>query len=207
MNPVVPPSEPSSDISPADDVAAPAPVPIQRRALLAAAGLAAMAGIGVAWWRGGAPSVPAIATGGVSGEAAPEGFWTAQWQTPQGTTLDMASLQGKPLLLNFWATWCPPCVEELPLIDAFYTQQRAKGWKVLGLAVDKLKPVQDFLQKNPLAFPVGLAGFAGTDLSRQFGNLSGALPFTVILGADGSVLHRKMGRVVPDELALWAGLK
>ena len=175
----------------------------QRRTLLAAAGVAAIAGVGVAWWRGAAPEAPAIA----KGELAPAGFWTTQWQTPQGTTLSMASLQGKPLLLNFWATWCPPCVEELPLIDAFYTQQHSKGWQVLGLAVDKAKPVQDFLQRNPLAFPVGMAGFAGTELSRQFGNISGALPFTVVLGSDGSVLHRKMGRVVPDELVLWAGLK
>ena len=195
--------QPNSESTPSPDQALPAPAPGQRRTLLAAAGLAALAGIGAAWWRNSDQSISVVP----KGEAAPSGFWTSEWPTPTGGTLAMSSLQGKPLLLNFWATWCPPCVEELPLINAFYNQQRAKGWQVLGLAVDKLKPVQEFLHKNPLDFHVGMAGFAGTDLSRQFGNISGALPYTVVLGADGSVLHRKMGRVLPNELTLWAGLK
>jgi thiol-disulfide isomerase/thioredoxin len=119
----------------------------------------------------------------------------------------MKSLAGKPLLLNFWATWCPPCVEELPLINDFYLKNKASGWQVLGLAVDKLQPVQTFLQKSPLDFPVGMAGLAGTELTRAMGNLAGALPFSVVLGSDGSMLHRKMGRVSPEELTVWAGLK
>ena len=119
----------------------------------------------------------------------------------------MKSMAGKPLLLNFWATWCPPCVEELPLLNDFYLKNKAKGWQVLGLAVDKLQPVQAFLQKSPLEFPVGMAGLAGTELTRSMGNPAGGLPFTVILGADGSMLHRKMGRVTPEELLVWAGLK
>lgn len=178
--------------------------PTSRRTLLiAAGGLAAVAGMGVAWWRHGVPSATAVATG----TPPPEGFWQNDWSTPQGPVLSMKSLAGKPLLLNFWATWCPPCVEELPLINDFYLKNKEKGWQVLGLAVDKLQPVQTFLQKSPLDFPVGMAGLAGTELTRSMGNLGGGLPFTVILGADGSILHRKMGRVTPDELVLWAGLK
>ena len=178
--------------------------PTRRRTLLiAAGGLAAVAGMSVAWWRHGQP----IATAVAAGAPPPEGFWQTDWNTPQGTVLPMKSLAGKPLLLNFWATWCPPCVEELPLINDFYLKNKEKGWQVLGLAVDKLQPVQTFLQKTPLDFPVGMAGLAGTELTRSMGNLGGGLPFTVILGADGSILHRKMGRVTPEELVLWAGLK
>ncbi len=174
-----------------------------RRALLVGAGAAAaLAGLGVAWWRQATSGAAALA-----GTPPPEGFWQAEWPTPQGTTLAMKSLAGKPLLLNFWATWCPPCVEELPLINDFYLKNKGNGWRVLGLAVDKLQPVQAFLQKSPLDFPVGMAGLAGTELTRTMGNLAGALPFSVVLGADGSMLHRKMGRVTPEELAVWAGLK
>ena len=166
-------------------------------------GAAAVAGLGLAWWRDTSTS-PAAA---LVGEPAPDGFWQAQWATPQGQTLPMASFVGKPLLLNFWATWCPPCVEELPLINDFYLKNKVNGWQVLGLAVDKLQPVQAFLQKSPLDFPIGMAGLAGTELTRSMGNLAGALPYSVVLGADGSMLHRKMGRVTPEELLVWAGLK
>ena len=119
----------------------------------------------------------------------------------------MASLRGRPLLINFWATWCPPCVEELPLINAFYNQNKSNGWQVIGLAVDKLTSVQSFLTKTPLDFPVGLAGLSGTELGKSFGNLSGGLPFSVVLGSDGAVAQRKMGRLSADDLSQWARLK
>ncbi|MFZ2309004.1 MAG: TlpA disulfide reductase family protein [Rhodoferax sp.] len=126
---------------------------------------------------------------------------------PQGGTVSMSALRGRPLLVNFWATWCAPCVEELPLINDFYRQNKANGWQVVGLAVDKLAPVQAFLQKMPLDFPVGMAGLVGAELSRGMGNLVGGLPFSVVLGSDGMVLQRKMGRLVPDDLANWLRLK
>ena len=181
----------------------PAPLSSRRGLLVGVGGAAALAGLGLAWWRNAAP--PVMST--PAGTPPPDGFWQAEWALPQGGSLAMKSLAGRPLLLNFWATWCPPCVEELPLINDFYVKNKARGWQVLGLAVDKLQPVQAFLQKSPLDFPVGMAGLAGTELSRSMGNMAGGLPFTVVLGADGSMLHRKMGRVTPEELHLWAGLK
>ena len=119
----------------------------------------------------------------------------------------MASLKGRLLVLNFWATWCPPCVEELPLIDAFFRENSKKGWQVLGLAVDQLAAVNRFLATAPVSFPIALAGLPGVALSQSLGNLGGGLPFTVLFGRDGSVLHRKMGRVSPDDLRAWATLQ
>jgi thiol-disulfide isomerase/thioredoxin len=176
----------------------------QRRGLmLGAAALAVAAGAGVSWWRRGAT------VGTVSGPVAEPvpGFWSLQWETPTGALLTAQSLQGKPVLLNFWATWCPPCVEELPLINGFFNANKAAGWHVVGLAIDKKSAVDPFLQKNPLDFPVALAGLSGADLGRALGNLTGSLPFTVIIGSDGAVLHRKMGRVSPEDLSAWAALK
>jgi thiol-disulfide isomerase/thioredoxin len=130
-----------------------------------------------------------------------------QWETPQGGTVSMQAFQGRPLLVNFWATWCPPCVEELPLINDFYRQNKANGWQVLGLAVDKLAPVQAFLHKMPLDFPVGMAGLSGAELGRGLGNLAGGLPFSVALDSNGRIAQRKLGRLSAEDLTNWLRLK
>lgn len=92
------------------------------------------------------------------------------------------------------------------MLNQFHTAQAPKGWQVLGLAVDQPSAVRSFLQKLPLNFPVGMAGFAGTELSRSLGNATGALPFSVVFGADGALLHRKLGKVSDTDLAQWAEL-
>ena len=181
----------------------------RRRWLLAGTALVAgLAGAGLAWRNSRTASLGAIDIEGKTQAATSlEQFWALQFDTPAGQPLAMASLRGKLLLLNFWATWCPPCVEELPLIDRFYQENSKNGWQVLGLAVDQPGPVNVFLGKTPVRFPVALAGLAGVGLSKSLGNLSGGLPFSVVLGADGMVLHRKIGRVTPDDLHAWGTLK
>ncbi len=171
-----------------------------RRRLLtggvAAAALAA--GAGWAWWRHrlAEPSSPAL-----------DGLWSQAFAAPGGQAeVRMQAFRGKPLLLNFWATWCPPCVEELPMLNQFYEAQRAKGWQVVGLAVDQDAAVQRFLQRSPLAFPVGIAGMSGTQLTRDLGNSVGGLPFTVVFGRQGDVQHRKMGQLLASDLQNWASL-
>jgi thiol-disulfide isomerase/thioredoxin len=135
------------------------------------------------------------------------GLWSMSFASPQGGTLSLAAWRGRPLLLNFWATWCPPCIEELPLLDRFYQENSANGWQVLGIAVDQQDPVLRFLSRSPLTFPVVLAGFAGMELSKSLGNMSGGLPFTVVLGQDGEVAHRKMGKVTASDLSAWQRLR
>jgi thiol-disulfide isomerase/thioredoxin len=172
---------------------------MKRRMLMAGVGAAALAaGAGLAWWR--------LQPGDVSVGAA-EAFWPLSFQTPQGQTLAMGAFKGRPLLLNFWATWCPPCVEEMPMLDAFFREHAAKGWQVLGLAVDQPTSVRQFLARRPVTFPIGLAGLEGTDLGKSLGNLAGGLPFTVVFGADGSVRHRRMGKVSEADLQQWSQLR
>jgi thiol-disulfide isomerase/thioredoxin len=129
------------------------------------------------------------------------------FETPDGAQLSLSVMRGRPLLINFWATWCPPCVEELPLLDSFFRENKSNGWQVIGLAVDRLEPVQAFLARQSLGFPIALAGMAGISLSKSMGNVGGGLPFTVVLGANGTMLERKIGKVSPQDLARWHGLK
>ena len=172
--------------------------PASRRRVLYAgvAAAAALGGAGLAWWK--------FQPHAVAAEAA---LWGLTFDTPRGEKLAMQSLRGKPLLINFWATWCPPCIDELPLLDRFYRKNSSKSWQVLGLAIDQLAAVDRFMQKTPVSFPVGMAGLAGTELGRSLGNLAGGLPFTVVFGATGAVLHRKMGTLTPEDLQQWVALK
>ena len=171
----------------------------RRRGLLYAgvAAAAASSGAGWAWWKFRPHDVA---------QGAAAALWGQSFQTPDGAALAMQSFEGKPLLLNFWATWCPPCVAELPLLNGFFRQQAGKGWQVLGLAVDQPSAVRTFLGRAPVDFPVGMAGLGGTDLSRTLGNLTGGLPFTVLFDAQGRIVHRKMGQISPADLQSWQAM-
>ena len=165
------------------------------------AAAAALAGAGAAWWK----FQPHDATPEAVAKVA-ESFWSLSFDTPDGKPLPMSSFRGKLLLVNFWATWCPPCVEELPLLDFFYQENKDKNLQVVGLAVDQPSAVQTWLQTRPLNFPVGMAGLGGTELSKSLGNMTGGLPFTVVFSPSGVLLHRKIGKVLPEELVQWTKL-
>ena len=165
----------------------------RRRLLLAVASVATLVGAGFAW-RNSQPEAV---------HSAEAGLWDLKFSTLEGGLMQMAALRGKPLVINFWATWCPPCIDELPLISSFYQQKSSKGWQVLGLAVDQLEPVKHFLAHTPVTFPVVMAGMSGIELSRSLGNLSGALPFTVVFGSNGQVSYRKMGRLTAEDMRYW----
>jgi thiol-disulfide isomerase/thioredoxin len=171
----------------------------QRRTLIAAGVAAAAAAAGVGGYLLQRRLAPAAAADAPSAE-----LWSLDFETPGPERLAMASLRGKSLVLNFWATWCPPCVREMPALDRFFREHRAKGWQVLGLAADNAEAVRKFLAVTPVAFPIGLTGFAGVELSQRLGNGSGGLPFTVIFGREGQVLQRHTGEINDEQLAAWA---
>lgn len=114
----------------------------------------------------------------------------------------MSEHRGQALVLNFWATWCAPCIKELPEMARFHRDQAGRV-QVIGLAVDRLEPVQAFLEKSPLGFPVGVAGMAGSELARELGNHASVLPFTVVFDSQGRVVQRRLGETTYADLVNW----
>ncbi|MGV8960021.1 MAG: TlpA family protein disulfide reductase [Stenotrophomonas sp.] len=111
---------------------------------------------------------------------------------------------GRPLLINVWASWCGPCVEEMPELARFSAQQGANGTQVLGLALDSAEAVREFLQQVPVAYPIVLESPGPADASVALGNTRGLLPYSVLVGADGRIVRQKLGAFASDELDHWA---
>lgn len=166
----------------------------RRSVLIAAAAGAGLAGASLAWFRQAAsPNADSNASADI---------WQVQAPTPSGAFLKLSDFKGKPLILNFWATWCPPCIEELPLLSGFHAQHQ-KTWSVLGLAADQPSSVTKFLERMPLQMPIGIMGLEATNLSRQLGNDRGGLPFTVAFDSQGNAVRRKIGQITSSDLDQW----
>lgn len=119
----------------------------------------------------------------------------------QGQPRRLVEWQGKALLCNFWATWCAPCREEIPLLNAAQQQHGAQRFQVVGIALDNAANVRKFADSVKIAYPVWLAGSAGLELMRRLGNTSGGLPFTVMLDRRGRMQSRKLGAFSASELS------
>jgi peroxiredoxin len=117
-----------------------------------------------------------------------------------GKSTALAQWKGKPLVVNFWATWCDPCVEEMPELSALQKEVQARNIQILGIGVDTATNIAAFADRYHIAYPVYVAGMEGGELSRRMGNKAGGLPFTVLIGADGQVRKTWLGRLKMDEL-------
>lgn len=122
----------------------------------------------------------------------------------QGSLRRLSQHRGRPVLVNFWASWCGPCIEEMPLLDDFAADQAANGTQVLGVALDELEPVRDFLQQTPVRYPNLIEAAGRTDSSVKLGNRLAVLPFSALIAADGRVLRLKTGAFRDaEELRAW----
>jgi thiol-disulfide isomerase/thioredoxin len=119
----------------------------------------------------------------------------ASYPAPQGRQHALAQWSGKLRVVNFWASWCAPCREEMPDFDELARQYRNQGVEFIGIAVDTPANVQAFLQKHPVSYPVLIGEGGAHGLARALGNTSGALPYTLMLDAEGRIVMHHLGRL------------
>lgn len=116
-------------------------------------------------------------------------------------------LQGAPVLVNFWASWCGPCIEEMPELDRFAADQARHGVRVVGIALDDPAAVREFLQRVPVRYPILLDTPGARDSSVQLGNPKGVLPYSVLVSAEGRLLRQRVGPFAHGEIDGWAAVE
>jgi thiol-disulfide isomerase/thioredoxin len=154
--------------------------------------------------REAAPLTTAIAPTGGPAHTASTNLYAQTLNDLSGKPQALAQWKGKALLVNFWATWCAPCVQEMPELSALANEEAANGatkrFNVIGVGIDSPSAMSEFATKHNIKYPLYVGGMGGTELSRGFGNPSGGLPFTVLIDANGQVKKTYLGKLKFDEL-------
>ena len=143
---------------------------------------AAVAGYSVnAWWRAGSQTEAAGAV------------MSARLTDLHGKALSIDQWRGRVLVVNFWATWCAPCRDEIPIFIKLQQKHQARGLQFIGIAIDQREKVERFARDFAMNYPVLLGGIDMVELSRRAGNRLGALPFTIIIDRTGAIVSVQVG--------------
>jgi thiol-disulfide isomerase/thioredoxin len=147
------------------------------------------------------PLVTSAAPAAAAVPAGPVGdLFAASMNDAKGAPQALSQWKGKALLVNFWAPWCAPCVQEMPELDQLAKEVAARHIHVIGIGIDSPANIAQFADKFKISYPLYVAGMGGTDLARNFGNSAGGLPYTVLIGPDGKVRKTYLGKLKFDEL-------
>jgi len=151
-----------------------------------AAVLALAAGVGLALWD--------------RESADPSALLALSLPDLDGTPQSLAQWRGKVMVVNFWATWCGPCREEMPEFVRAQREFGPKGLQFVGIAVDQRDKVAQFAKEFDLNYPALIGGYEAMDVAKPLGNRLAALPFTVVLDRQGRIVHTQLGPLKPGVL-------
>lgn len=153
--------------------------------------LALLAGIFSSHW---------ISQTGLASDPSIKAFFANPWQSPDGKSVYSENWRRKVLVVNFWASWCPPCVEEMPALDKIAQEYTSKNVLIVGIGIDSPSNIREFLGKTPVSYQIVVGGLGGSNLAKQMGNSQGALPYTIILNQKGKAIYAKLGKISEEEL-------
>jgi thiol-disulfide isomerase/thioredoxin len=122
-----------------------------------------------------------------------EALRTATLPDLSGRARKLTEWRGRILVCNFWATWCTPCREEIPLLLAARQKYAAAGLEIVGIGIDSVAKIREYSASFNISYPVLIAEANGLELMRRLGNAAGGLPYTVIGNREGGIVYRKLG--------------
>lgn len=179
----------------------------RRTVIFGGAGLVAIAATAWFAWQSTSRRAPAANRAvGLPGSAPrsvepnPRVLYEASLPDLAGRPVALSHLKGQPVVANFWATWCAPCVEEMPHLDAL--SKSLPNVQFVGIGIDTAANIAKFVAKIPVSYPLYVAGHSGIAMVKELGNAAGGLPFTVLLDAEGHVFDTILGQVSPEDLRL-----
>lgn len=155
------------------------------------AGVAAAAGIGYSVWKASPREAASAAVSVMLATEIPD---------LEGKLQSLQQWRGKVVVINFWATWCAPCREEIPILIRLQDKYRDRGLQFVGIAIDQPDKVRPYAAELGMNFPVLIGGVGAIDLTRKLGNRAGVLPFTVIITRDGKIARTEIGAVKEAKL-------
>jgi thiol-disulfide isomerase/thioredoxin len=127
-------------------------------------------------------------------------FFAATLSTPEGTPQPASQWRGKIVVVNFWATWCLPCRDEIPELIDTYTTYRNKELVIVGVAIDEAEKVAAFGKEFNINYPVLVGDIEAFSLAEAMGNPQGALPFTVTIDRSGMIVNTHLGRIKKQQI-------
>jgi peroxiredoxin len=122
-------------------------------------------------------------------------LWATSLPDSHGREQALSQWQGEVLVLNFWATWCPPCREEIPDFMALHAQYQSRKVAFVGIAIDSARSVADFSSEMKITYPILIGEGEAHALAQALGNASGALPYTVVIDRAGRIVLSHLGRL------------
>ena len=129
-----------------------------------------------------------------------DALWAAQLPDLRGVPVKLADLRGKPLIVNFWATWCGPCKEEMPDFQRLAAGDLGKRVQIVGIGIDNSANMRSFGEKLGITYPLLEGGSDALDMLNALGNSSGGLPYTIVLDGAGKQVSAHLGRMSYEEL-------